>query len=127
MDAKAVDALSVAVGHSMPSGLVKAMAEIESLREQVAELQEENRRLEEEKNIIEILAFEGRVPFQPAVLENVGSTTTWREQLVGAAEEIDRLDEEASKWYEKYARATRCPPGRSRRGPYVRPAERQRR
>ena len=56
----------------------------------------------------------------------VGSTT-WREQLVGAAEEIDRLDEEASKWYEKYARATRCPPGRSRRGPYVRPGERQRR
>ena len=126
MDAKAVDALSVAVGHSMPSGLVKAMAEIESLREQVAELQEENRRLEEEKNIIEILAFEGRVPFQPAALGYVG-TTTWREQLVGAAEEIDRLDEEASKWYEKYARATRCPPGRSRRGPYVRPGERQRR
>ena len=120
MDATAVEALLVAVGHSMPGGLVKAMAEIESLREQVAELQEE-------KNIIEILAFEGRVPFQPAVLENVGSTTTWREQLVGAAEEIDRLDEEAGKWYEKYARATRCPPGRSRRGPYVRPAERQRR
>ena len=127
MDAKAVEALSVAMGHSMPGGLVKAMAEIESLREKVAELQEENRRLEEEKNIIEILAFEGRVPFQPAVLESVGSTTTWREQLVGAAEEIDRLDEEAGKWYEKYARATRCPPGRSRRGPYVRPAERQRR
>ena len=44
-----------------------------------------------------------------------------------AAEEIDRLDDEASKWYEKYARATQCPPGRSRRGPYVRPGERQRR
>ena len=126
MDAKAMDALSVAVGHSMPSGLVKAMAEIESLRAQVADLQKDNERLEREKNIIEILAFEGRIPFQPMGLEYVGSTT-WREQLVAAAEEIDRLDDEAGKWYEKYARATRCPAGRSRRGPYVRPGERAQR
>ena len=125
MDARAMDALSVAVGHSMPSGSVKAMAEIESLRAQVAQLQEDNERLELEKNVIETLALEGRIPFQPMGVEYIGST--WREQLVAAVGEIDRLDDEADKWYEKYAKATRCPAGRSRRGPYVRPSERPQR
>ena len=124
MDAKAMDALSVAVGHSMPCGLVRAMAEIESLRAQVADLQKDNERLERELKATEILAFEGRIPFAPRGQYN-GST--WREQLVAAVGEIDRLDDEADKWYEKYAKATRCPPGRSRRGPYVRPSERPQR
>ena len=123
MDANAVDALSVAVGHSLPGGLVRATAEIESLRAQLAELKKDNERLEKEK-AIEVLAFEGRIPFAPRG-QYTGST--WREQLVAAVEEIDRLDDEADKWYEKYAKATRCPPGRSLEGPYVRPSERQRR
>ena len=123
MDAKAMDALSVAVGHSMPSGLVKAMAEIESLRAQVVELKKDNERLEKEMTATEILAFEGRIPFAPRGTKYTGST--WREQLVAAVEEIDRLDDEADKWYEKYAKATRCPAGRSRMGPYVRPSERR--
>ena len=109
MAANAVDALSVAVGHSLPGGLVRATAEIESLRAQVAELKKDNERLEKELKATEILAFEGRIPFAPRG-QYYGST--WREQLVAAVEEIDRLDDEADKWYEKYAKATRCPPGR---------------
>ena len=39
MDARAADALAVAVGHSLPGGLVEAMREVEELRARVADLE----------------------------------------------------------------------------------------
>ena len=122
MNAHAAGVLAIAVGHSLPNGLVEATAEIERLRAQVADLQASKERLERENSALEKNGREGRMHFAPLGPE---TGSTWREQLIAATAEIDRLDSEADKWYEKYARVTRCPPVRSRTGPYVRPSERR--
>ena len=123
MNAHAAGVLAIAVGHSLPNGLIEATAEIERLRAQVADLQASKERLERENSALEQKGREGRMHI--ALGPGLPNGSTWREQLVTTVAEIDRLDSEADMWYEKYARVTRCPPGRSRAGPYVRPSERR--
>ena len=115
MDATTAVALAASIGHSLPSGLADALLEIDRLRAENADLRAENARLQQEKGAAEEAAKRGLAPL---------GRGTWLDALRETTDRIDELEEEADKWYERYARATRCPPRRSLGGPYARPGDR---
>ena len=105
MDARAADALAIAVGHSLPSGLVEATAEIERLRARVAELEKDNADLKK------------------ATDEHTKKLASENDLALRMYEKSQRFEAEADCWRHKYTQA-RLRPNRRARRPYVRPSER---
>jgi hypothetical protein len=121
MDAAAAVALATAAGHALPSGLAAALARVAALEAENAALRAERDRLQAENAALELAGREGRMPFAPGGGPVQG---TWDDALRDANAHGDLLEDEADRWYERYARATRCPPRPTLIGPYLRPRDR---
>ena len=106
MDARAADALAIAVGHSLPSGLVEATAEIERLRARVAELEKDNAELKK------------------ATGEHTKKLASANDLALRMYEKSQRFEAEADYWRHKYTQATLRQSNRRVRRPYARPSER---
>ena len=134
MDARAADALAIAVGHSLPSGLVEATAEIERLRARVAELQKDKDDLQREVHILEEDGTRMSAEIaetndaldreQRLSLEFINKFTAARDFALKTHERAQRFEAEAEYWRHKYTQATLRQTSRRVRGPYARPSER---